>query len=269
MKQTIRTLIVDDEPLARDAVRILVGNDPDVQVIGECKNGKEAVKAIREQAPDLVFLDVQMPDLDAFQVIEQVGADNMPTTVFVTAFDQHAVRAFAARALDYILKPFDHERFLEALERAKESVARKKFYEQSERLFSSLKDLQEPTAAGNENGRTTKPKYLERLVIKSRGRTFFLKVDDVDWIEASGDYMNLHVGNATHLLRETMSDLTAKLDPEKFYRIHRSTIVNVERVKEIQPFFKGEHVVTLKDGKKLKMSRSYRDKLEAFLGQHL
>ena len=257
---------MDDEPLARDAIRVLLANDPDTLVIGECGNGKDAVKAIHDQAPDLIFLDVQMPDLDAFQVIEQVGPENMPVTVFVTAFEHHALQAFAANALDYILKPFDHERFYEALRRAKDNVLRQKFYDQSQHLFAALAESKTPAAEVKESAR---PKHLERLVIKSGGRIFFLKVEEIDWIEAEGDYMNLHVGNASHLLRETMSDLAAKLDPEKFLRIHRSTIVNVERVKEIQPFFKGEHVVTLKDGKKLKMSRSYREKLEALLGQDL
>lgn len=267
MKQGIRTLIVDDEPLARDAIRILLSDDPEVVIIGECRNGKEAVYAVREQAPDLIFLDVQMPDLDGFQVIEQVGIENMPVTVFVTAFEQHAVRAFDANALDYILKPFDHDRFYAALQRAKNNLHQRKFYEQSQRLLASIGEVTE-AGAPEEKGKVAQ-KYLDRLVVKSGGRILFLRVEDIDWIEASGDYMTLHVGSTSHLLRETMNDLAAKLDEQRFFRIHRSTIVNVDRVKEIQPFFKGEHIVTLKDGKKLKMSRSYRDKLEALLGQDL
>jgi two-component system LytT family response regulator len=267
LTQGIRTLIVDDEPLARDAIRVLLSDDPEVVIIGECRNGKEAVQAIREQAPDLVFLDVQMPDLDGFQVIEQVGIENMPVTVFVTAFEQHAVRAFEANALDYILKPFDHDRFYAALQRAKNNLHQRKFYEQSRRLLASIGEVTE--AGTPEEKEKVAQKYLDRLVIKTGGRILFVRVEDIDWIEASGDYMTVHVGSTSHLLRETMNDLAAKLDEQRFFRIHRSTIVNVDRVKEIQPFFRGEHIVTLKDGKKLKMSRSYRDKLEAILGQDL
>lgn len=269
MKQTIRVLIVDDEPLARDALHVLLGADPDISIIGECSNGKEAVKSIREQSPDLVFLDVQMPDLDGFKVIEQIGSEQMPVTVFVTAFEQHALRAFAAHALDYILKPFDHEGFDKALRRAKSHVLRQKFYDQSHQLLALLGDLHGAQKAKGEEEKAEPPgtKFLERLVIKSGGRIFFLKVDEIDWIEADGDYMRLHVGDKSHLLRETMNALDAKLDPEKFLRIHRSTIVNVERIKDIQPLFKGEHLLTLNDGRRLKMSRGYRDKLQALLDQ--
>lgn len=269
MKQTIRALIVDDEPLARDAIRVLLEAAPDIAIIAECRDGKEAVKAIREHAPDLVFLDVQMPDLDGFKVIEQIGAEQMPVTVFVTAFDHHALRAFAAHALDYILKPFDHERFYNALERAKSHVLRQKFYDQSHQLLALLGDLHgaEGDRGKEEKEPPPKTKYLERLVIRSGGRIFFLRVDEIDWIEADGDYMRLHAGSKSHLLRETMNNLAAKLDPEKFLRIHRSSIVNVERIKDIQPLFKGEHLLTLKDGRRLKMSRGYRDKLQALLDQ--
>jgi two-component system LytT family response regulator len=267
LKQAIRTLIVDDEPLARDAVRVLLGDDSDIIIIAECRNGKEAVKAIREQAPDLIFLDVQMPDLDGFKVIEQVGAEHMPVTVFVTAYDKYALRAFASHALDYILKPFDHERFNDALRRAKSQVRRQKFYEQSHRLLALLGELHGAPQVVAKEEDTAQRKFFERLVIKSGGHIFFLQVDEIDWIEADGDYMRLHVGTKSHLLRETMNELAAKLDPQKFMRIHRSAIVNVERVKDIRPFFKGEHILTLTDGKQLKMSRAYRDKLQALLGQ--
>ena len=271
MKRSIRTLIVDDEPLARDAVRLLLADDPDIVVIGESRNGKEAVKMIQASEADLVFLDVQMPDLDGFQVIAQVGAEKMPVTVFVTAFEQHALRAFAANALDYILKPFDEDRFHEAVSKAKGKLVRDEFFQQSQRLLDSLQNRNDPPGPSLEKETTesSKPKYLERLIVKTGGRIFFIKTEDVDWIEAEGDYISLHVGNATHLVRETMNDLTAKLNPDRFLRIHRSTIVNVECVKEIQSFFGGEHIVTLKDGKKLKMSRSYRHKLEALLGENI
>jgi two-component system, LytTR family, response regulator len=271
LKQTIRTLIVDDEPLARDAIRILLQDDADIEIISDCSNGVEAVKMILKYAPDLVFLDVQMPDLDGFQVIEQVGADKMPVTVFVTAYDQYALRAFIAHALDYILKPFDHERFYDALQRAKSQVLRQKFYDQSHRLLTLLEDLHgAPQATGKEEKEPLpRQKFLDRLVIKADARIFFLQVEEIDWIEADGDYMILHSGSKSHLLRETMNELATKLDPEKFLRISRSSIVNVERIKDIKPFFKGEHILTLKDGKQLKMTRGYRDKLQALLGQQL
>ena len=219
---------------------------------------------IKARAPALIFLDVQMPDANGFQVLEQLGPEPMPVIVFVTAYDEYALRAFDSHALDYLLKPFDHERFDEALRRAKRQVQLQSFEETSRRLYALLEELLPPQ---KETGiRAPKGAAVERLTVRSGGRLFFVKIDEIDWIEATGDYVRLHVGERSYLLRETMSNLTAKLDAEKFLRIHRSTIVNAERVRDIQPLFKGEYVVTLKDGRQLKLSRSYRDRLKQFLG---
>jgi two-component system LytT family response regulator len=250
----IRTLIVDDEPLARQRLRALLENEPDIEVIGECAGGKEAVASIRERAPDLVFLDVQMPSPDGFGVIEEVGADRMPAVVFVTAFDRHALRAFEVQALDYLLKPFDRERFGKALNRARAQVERARAGDLGERLTALL------------DGARAARKPAERLIVKSAGRVVFLRADEVDWVEAAGNYLRLHVGTEVHLLRETMSGLETRLDPDQFLRIHRSTMVNVERIKEIQPLFHGDCVVILRDGTELTLSRGYRSKLERFLG---
>ncbi len=249
----LRTLIVDDEPLARDRIRSLLEQEENIEIIQECRDGREAVAAIESTTPDLVFLDVQMPEVDGFGVIEAVGAERMPTVIFVTAYDQFALRAFEAHALDYILKPFDSERFHRALERARRSVERQKEDDLSERLRGLLEELR------------PKAKYLDRLVVRSGARITFLRTDEVDWIDAEGNYARLHVGKKSYLLRETMSGIEAKLDPERFIRIHRSTIVNVERIKSLETLFQGEYVVHLEDGTKLTSSRGYRDRLHALM----
>jgi len=269
LKQQIKALIVDDEPLARDALRVLLVDDPDIKIVGEGRNGREAVTMIREHAPDLVFLDVQMPYADGFQVLEQLDTAHLPVIVFVTAYDEYALRAFESHALDYLLKPFDHERFDNTLQRAKRQIQLQSLGDTSRRLIALLEELNGARAEAHGRAEPLVIKYQERLAIKSKGRIFFLKVEDIDWIEATGDYMRLHVGERSYLLRETMNDLAAKLDPEKFPRIHRSTIVNIERVRDIQPLFKGEHAVTLKDGTQLKLSRGYRNELQSILGHSL
>ncbi|HEX9637950.1 MAG TPA: response regulator [Acidobacteriota bacterium] len=245
----IRTLIVDDEALARERIRDLLGEEPDIVLAGECATGSEARTALRELTPDLIFLDVQMPELDGFGLLEGIELDHQPVIVFVTAYDQYALRAFEVHAVDYLMKPFDRERFKKALERARREIAQTKNRDLSDQLRHLIRDL------GSEKV------YTERLVVKSGGRIRFLKAEEIDWIEAAGNYVRLRVGPETHLLRETMAKIEAKLDPIKFLRIHRSTIVNIERVKEIVPRLYGEHVVTLRDGTQLTMSRGYRDKL--------
>jgi two-component system LytT family response regulator len=249
----IRTLIVDDEPLARDKVRMLLGKDPEIEIIGECANGQEAVEVIERESPDLVFLDIQMPGLDGFGVLKKVGAGRLPGVVFVTAYDQYALHAFEVHALDYLLKPFAQKRFNEALQRAKIQIRKPPDGSLNQQLLSLL------------GGLSGAQRYLERLVIRSTGRVFFLKVDDVDWIEAAGNYLNIHLGNEAHLLRETMNSLESQLDPRKFVRIHRSTLVNIERIKELSPLFHGDYIVTLKNGSRLTLSRSYREKLDTLL----
>src|SRR5574341_1138155 len=227
--EKIRTIIVDDEPLARDSMRVLLGRDPEIEIVAECANGYEAIDAIAAHAPDLLFLDVQMPEMDGFAVLAQVDPDRMPVVVFVTAYDQHALRAFEVHALDYLLKSYSDERFEAALRRAKEHIRQKKVSEVSQRLIALLDNQKKgwdhaemPTPIENSS-------YLMRLVIKSAGRVFFLKTCEIDWIEAADYYVYLHVNGKSHLLRETMSHLEKQLDPKKFQRIHRSTIVNLDR----------------------------------------
>jgi len=251
----IRTLIVDDEPLARDRLRKLLDDETDVTVLGQCANGKEAVKAIREKSPDLVFLDVQMPELDGFGVLAELQLKQMPVIVFVTAHDKFALKAFEVHAVDFLLKPFDRERFQTALKRAKERIAQKRPGELDQRLAALLAEIKPEATA------------LERMAIKTSGRVIFIKTSDIDWIEAADNYVNLHVGNESHLHRETLTALAERLPPKKFMRISRSTIVNVDRIKELQPLFHGEYAVILRNGTTLTLSRSYREVLDQLIGK--
>lgn len=241
----IRALIVDDEPLARRTVRRLLAEHPDIEVIGECGDGASALTTILEQQPDLLFLDVQMPEMSGFDVIRRLGADRLPATVFVTAYDEYAVAAFDANAVDYLLKPIARQRFARALARARHDLAAQFSVE---KLTSLLAGLQS-SAAGN---------YLERIPVAEDGRILYVDADDVAWIGASGNYARLHAGARTFEVRETLTSLEAKLDPRHFARIHRSTIVNVRRVKEVQPWFHGHHVVILQTGERLRLSRYQR-----------
>jgi len=246
----LTTVIVDDEPLARERLMSLLASVPNLDVLAQCRDGEEAVTAIHERRPDLVLLDVEMPKMDGFEVIQTIGADAMPMVIFVTAYDQHAIRAFEVRALDYLLKPFDRDRFNDAIERARAHVESRQNGDLGLRLAGMLKDL-----------RRDQPKS-DRLVVKSGGRLFFLRADEVDWIEAAGNYVRLHVGTQSHLLRETMNAIEGRLDSERFARIHRSRIVNVERIQEMQPWLNGEYAVVLRSGVRLTLSRGYREKLQ-------
>lgn len=250
---TIRTLIVDDEPLARDRVKRFLRDEFDIEVVGECGNGKDAVAAIKHLKPDLVFLDIQMPEKNGFEVIRSLNGKNLPAVIFVTAYDQYALQAFDVHALDYLLKPFNRDRLHRAVERAREAVSLKRKGALDERLMSLIADLG--------HGK----KYLERLVVKSAGRVSFLKADEIDWIEAAGNYVKLHVGRESHMIRETMNGIETKLDPDRFLRIHRSTVVNIDKIKELHPMFSGDYAVILLDGTELALSRNYRDRfLELF-----
>jgi two-component system, LytTR family, response regulator len=251
----IRTLVVDDEPLARERLTSLLAAEADIEIVGQCRDGEEAVHAIVDHSPDLVFLDVQMPAMNGFEVIEAVGSERMPLVIFVTAYDQHALKAFQVRALDYVLKPFDRDRFQEALQRARAHIQRDETGDLGRRLLALVKDL-----------RRDQPR-TDRLVVKSGGRLFFLRTDEIDWIEASGNYVRLHVGTTSHLLRETMNAIEGRLDPEKFFRIHRSRIVNMERIQEMQPWLNGEYAVVLRTGTRLTLSRGYREKLQERLAR--
>ncbi len=258
----VRALIVDDEPLARQRLRTLLKGESDIEIVGECSDGQEAVAAVRELQPDLLFLDVQMPVLDGFGVLEALGPEQLPAVIFVTAYDSYAIRAFEVNALDYLLKPFDRDRFRKALQRARSMIFKEGPGFTGEQLGALLEE------SHPERGPTT-GRPLERLVIKSSGRVFFLRTEEIDWIEAAGNYLRLHVGNDMHLLRDTMNNLEARLHTDKFLRIHRSTMVNLERVKELQPWFHGDYKVILLDGTELTLSRSYRPKLKNLLGESI
>lgn len=252
----IRTLIVDDEPLARDRVKRFLRDEADIDVIGECGNGADAVSTIREKKPDLVFLDIQMPEKNGFEVIKSLNGKQLPTIIFVTAYDQYALQAFDVHALDYLLKPFNRERIHRSVTRAREQIEHKRIGSLDERLTSLIADLK------------TEKKYLERLVVKSVGRVFFLKTEEIDWIEAAGNYVKLHIGRESHMIRETMNGIEAKLDPDIFLRIHRSTVVHIDRIKELHPMFSGDYAVILRDGTELALSRNYREHfLELFESQ--
>jgi len=238
----VRVLIVDDEPLARRGVRARLARYDNVEIAGECDTGAAAVRAIRSLAPDVVFLDVQMPELDGFGVVEEVGAGAMPVTVFLTAFDQHALRAFEARALDYLLKPIDDERFSAAMDRAIDAVMQR-------RVTGGVAPI--------------------RITARDRGRVLLLDVMEVDWVEAQGDYVRLHAGRKTHLVRDTLTRFAGKLPPDRFVRIHRSAVVNVDRVRELLPKPNREWIVVLIDGTRLRLSRGYRDEVERLLPKDL
>jgi two-component system, LytTR family, response regulator len=248
----IRTLIVDDMLLARDRVRDCLSLDPEIEIIGECKNGFEAISVIRELKPDLVFLDVQMPGLGGFEVAEQVGFDQMPVVIFVTAYDEFALSAFEANALDYVLKPFDDERFRRAVERAKREIKGANAGKAGNQLLQLIQCVKK------------EPKYLRRILVKTAEQTLLVPVREIYWISAAGNYLEIHASNAMHLIRERISTLETRLNPSEFARIHRSTIVNLNFIKELRPLFNGDHLVILNNGKQLNMSRTYYEKLQLF-----
>ena len=251
----IRAVIVDDEELGRDRIQGLLEQQPDIELVGICSDGPSAVSTIDRLKPDLVFLDVQMPGMDGFEVVEQLDWQ-VPAVVFVTAHDGHALKAFEISALDFILKPFDQTRFEKALERARGQIGRKdspKEPAMDSRIASLLEELRDER------------RYSERLIVKSSGRVFFIRTDEVDWVEASGNYVKIHTKADAHLLRESMKNMEAKLDPKIFVRIHRSAIVNIDRIKELEPWFHGEYIVIMRDGTRLTASRVFSDRLSALI----
>lgn len=249
---TIRALIIDDEPLGRRGLLRFLKNDPEVEVVGECADGKSAVATILGKKPDLVFLDVQMPEMDGLEVVHTVGISRMPVTIFVTAYDRYALRAFEVNAIDYLLKPVGQERFSDALTRAKRRIAEKSQCDLNQNIKAMLERLR-----GKE--------YVEHLSVPQNGRIVLVRTKEIDWIEANGNYARLHVGVRTHEIRETLNVLECKLDPREFLRIHRSTIVNVRAIKEMHPWFHGYHLVLLQNGQELRMSR-YQNKIAQQLG---
>ena len=252
---TIRAAIVDDEPLARRRIRNLLVEAPDVEVIAECANGKDAIESLEASPPDLLFLDIQMPEVDGFDVLQAVGVGRVPAVIFVTAYDQFALRAFEAHALDYLLKPFDDERFGAALERARERIRQQQGSDVDRRLQALLENVR------GDHG------YLRRLLVPSGHRSIFVRTEHIDWIEAERNYIRLHVGGRAHLLRENLSHIVSALDPRTFCRIHRSIIVNIDRIQAVEALFRGEYQVVLHDGTKLTSGRSYRRNLHAVMGK--
>jgi two-component system LytT family response regulator len=264
MPDRIRTLVVDDEPVARAGMRRLLEADPELDIVGEAGDGRAAAEAILTHRPDLLLLDVQMPEMDGFEVLAAVGVDAVKAVVFVTAYDRFAIRAFEVQALDYVLKPFDDERFACVLERAKRHVRRERDEDLAARI-SALLARYEPEGAG-EPARPAKRRVgLARIMVKDGGRVFFLPVEEIDWVEAADYYVRLHVGKSTHLVRESLASLEASLDPARFVRIHRSAIVNVDRIREMRPDWRNRSTVVLASGERLPISRSRREALERAL----
>jgi two-component system, LytTR family, response regulator len=252
---TIRTLIVDDEPLARRRVRELLAKEADVEIVGEAADGPAAVALVRELTPDLLFLDIQMPELDGFGVLEQIGPRSIPALVFVTAFDRFALRAFEAHALDYLLKPYDDQRFAGTLERVREQLRHRDAGDLERRVRDLLSDVRGGTA------------HLERLAVQSGSRSILIPVDEIDWLEAEGKYVRLHVREHAYLIRDTLSRLESALDPAQFLRVHRSTIVNVQRIGEVEAFVRGEYILYLRNGTRLRSGRAYRSAIQRLLGR--
>lgn len=247
----IRALIVDDEPLARKRIKRLLAGEPDISVIGECGSGREAIAMIQEKSPDLLFLDIQMSEIGGFELLQSIQAERMPAIIFVTAYDRHALKAFEVHALDYLLKPFKQERFKQAVERARMQLAKNGAHEINPGLAAFIEKIR----AGQN--------HLNHFMVKSSSRVVLVKTANVDWIESAANYALLHVGDQTHIVRETMQALETKLPPKIFQRISRSAIVNLERIKELQPMGKGQYVIILTDGKQLTMSRGIRDLQQA------
>jgi two-component system, LytTR family, response regulator len=274
----IRTLVVDDEPVARARVLSLLRDEADIEVVGECSTAPQALSVIEATAPDLVFLDVQMPQMDGFALARTLGHD-MPAVVFVTAYDEYALQAFEIHALDYLLKPFSAERFKSALTHVRQHIAKRQATAVGRQLMALLPDLQRPSpdganrspGGGSRDGGEHREhsERRDRLVIKSSGRIYFVRIQDIDWCEAAGNYVRLHIGQQTHLVRGTMAHLESQLDAAQFVRIHRSTIVNVDRIHELRSSFNGEYIITLNDKTRLTLSRGYREGLQARLGKSL
>lgn len=252
MKRSIRTIIVDDEPLACKRLAKLLKEDEEVEVVEICANGQEAIEQINEKEPDLVFLDIQMPEINGFEVLQNIESEKVPIVIFVTAYDEYALKAFEVHALDYLMKPFNKERFQDSLERAKASIKNDSNKQIGEKIESLLEYMDPEEGA------------LKRILIKTSNRYFFLKTIDIDWIESAGNYVRIHSGNSNYLIRETMINMEKKLDSEQFFRIHRSTIINVDKVKELEQWFHGDYQVIMYNEEKLTMSRNYKELLEKF-----
>ena len=272
----IRAAIVDDEPLARRGIRARLERAGGYAIVAECASGREAIDAIRQHSPSVVFLDVQMPGIDGFGVIDAIGADRMPVVIFVTAYDMHALRAFEAHAFDYLLKPIDDDRFASTIDRARRRVTEHEESEVARRLAALMHDIR-PSLDGLEQKGVRRPEggdlpaaqVPNRIVVKDRDRVIFIDIGDIDWIGADGDYVRIHAAGKSHLVRDTMAAMEQRLDASAFVRIHRSTIVNVSRIKELRPYSSREYAVILRDGTRLRLSRRFRDRLRTHFGDQL
>jgi two-component system, LytTR family, response regulator len=251
--KSLSVMVVDDEPLARTRIKRMLENIGSVEIVGECSNGREAVQQIPEIQPDVLLLDIQMPEMDGFEVLQSLNS-NFPYVIFVTAYDQYALRAFEVFALDYLLKPFNEARLEKAIERAREQIELKSNANFTDQISKLVNELKEKT-------------HVDRLVMKDERKIWFVPVHTIDWIEAEGKYVNVHVGRDSHLLRESLTALENKLNPKLFARIHRSSIVNVERIKELQPWFHGDYRVILNNGTELILSRTYRKRFQELIGE--
>ena len=256
----LRVIIADDERLARKKLHILLESEPEVQVVAECEDGRQTISAIHAHLPDLLLLDIQMPDLDGFQVLNEVPPGEMPVVIFTSAYDQYAIRAFEAHALDYLLKPFDQERLHHSIERACSEVRKSGDREITHRIMDLLSRVRSETRSG--------PEPEGRLVIRAKGRVIFLNLDEIDWVEAAANYVRLNVGKEPYFFRETISRIAERLNPNLFIRIHRSTIVNVRKIKELIPVNSGEYIVILKTGKELSCSRGHRAGLQSVIDKN-
>jgi two-component system LytT family response regulator len=251
MSEPLRVAVIDDEPLARDSIRALLECEDDLIIVGE-GSGNDGAALVARTRPDIMFLDIQMPDVDGFELLEQIGPDAVAAIVFVTAWDRYALKAFDVHAIDYLLKPFDDERFQSALARAKERAKSRRRGETDARIADLLADR-----------RSQRSRFLVRV----RDKSIVIDAEDIDWIEAADYYVSLHVGGASHLVRQTMNEIETQLDPERFFRVHRSAIVNIDRVREIHPMFRGDCAIVLSDGTRVKLSRTRRDEFEALFAQ--
>ena len=256
----IRTIIADDERLARKKLRILLSSEPQVEVVAECPNGRQTVSAIRSFRPDMLLLDIQMPDLNGFEVLSELSSDEMPQVIFTSAYDQYAIRAFETRALDYLLKPFDQDRLHAAIERASVEIRKSKDQEFTNRVLELLSSVN--------SAKKAIPEFEDRLAIRTNGRVVFLNLDEIHWVEAAANYVRLNTGKDSYLFRETISRISERLNPVDFVRIHRSMIVNVRRIKELIPVNSGEYVVILNSGKELSCSRGYRANLQHLIAKN-
>jgi len=253
----VRTVIADDERLARKKLRLLLDSEPEVKVVAECTDGRQAVTAIRTHRPDLLLLDIQMPDLDGFQVLAELSPAEMPVVIFTSAYDQYAIRAFQAHALDYLLKPFDQDRLHQALGRVRQELQKSQDREITHRILQLLSQVRSQNASA--------PESDDRLIIKAKGRVVFLNLEEIDWVEAAANYVRLNVGKESYLFRETITGISERLNPNHFIRIHRSAIVNARKIKELIPVNSGEYIVVLKSGKELSCSRGYRSALQRMI----